>query len=215
MPLKLYAHPLSSFCWKALIALYEAGADFEFAMLDQDHPQNGAELVQLWPVGKMPLLSDEERGLAVPETTIIIEYIDRVFGAGLIPADPDAAMPVRFWDRFYDLYVQVPMQKIVADRLRPPESRDAFGVAQARADLKKAYAAAEAMMGERTWAAGEDFTLADCAACPALWYGEKVEPFTPNHPRLAALFERLKARPSFARVLDEHRPYEHMFPTGE
>jgi glutathione S-transferase len=213
LPLQLYAHPLSSFCWKALIALYEAEALFEFRMLGPDHPENFAELSAKWPMAKMPLLSDPERGVDLPETSIIIEHIDRHHGAGLIPADPDAALQARLWDRFYDLHVHAHMQKVIFNRLREPADKDPFGVAQARAELRKAYIVAEAALADgRAWAAGDTFTLADCSASPALHYADKVEPFATTHPRLHAFLLQLRARPSFARVLEEAEPYAHMFP---
>ncbi|WP_337186122.1 glutathione S-transferase family protein [Phenylobacterium sp.] len=215
MTLRFHGHPLSSFCWKALTALYEDGAEFEFVQVDLADPESAARFRRISPLGMMPALEDAEAGRVVLESSLVIEHLDLRRGAArFLPADPAAAQEVRFWDRFYDLYVQGPMQRIVADRLRPAAARDPFGVARAREQLRAAYAHAEGVMVGRTWAAGEAFTLADCAAAPALVYGEKVEPFTPAHPALAAYLARLEARPSFARVLAEAEPYAHMFPTG-
>lgn len=214
MTLRFHGHPLSSFCWKALIALYENDTPFEFVHLELGDPEAAAAFAKLWPMAKMPVLEDLERNLTLPETSIIIEHLDRIRPGPVrfIPADPDAAREARLWDRFYDQYVMAPMQAIVANRLRPAESRDPFGVAQARRLLDTAYGVAEAAMTDRTWAAGSDLSLADCAAAPALVYAEKVHPFTPTHPALAAYLGRLTARPSFARVLAEAKPYAHMFP---
>jgi glutathione S-transferase len=216
MSLILHAHPLSSYCWKALIALYEKGIPFEFRMVDLGNPESRAALAALWPMAKMPVLEDEERGVAVPETSIIVDYLDTHYrGAiGLVPGEADAARDVRLWDRIFDLYLQGPMQRIIADRLRPEEKRDAFGVAEARAALATALNMVDREVTGKTWARGEAFTLADCAAAPALFYADKVMPFAGNWPEALALLERLKARPSFARVLVEAEPWFKYFPAG-
>lgn len=214
MPLTLCYHPLASFCHKVLIALYEAQTPFAPQLIDLMDGDAKARFLDLWPVGKIPVLRDDARDKTVPETTIIIEYLDRHYPGSrrLLPADEDARLEARLWDRFFDLYVHAPMQAIVGDRLRPEEARDPTGVAAAKATLAVAYGMIEKRMAERTWAAGGDFSLADCAAAPALFYAGIVAPFPPGHASLAAYFERLVARPSFARVLAEARPYFAMFP---
>ena len=214
MTLTLYYHPLSSFAWKALIALYESGTEFEPRIVDFGDPQSASELRAAWPMAKIPVLVDSGRKRTVPETSIIIEYLGlhHPGNAALLPADPDQALQVRLQDRFYDHYVQHPMQKIVGDRLRPPGRQDPEGVEQARATLKTAYDVAEAASGAHEWAAGPAFSMADCAAAPGLFYANKVEPFEATHPGLAAYLRRLEARPSFARVLGEAEPYFSMFP---
>jgi glutathione S-transferase len=216
MPLRLFHHPFSSFCQKVLIALYENGTAFEPEVVDLGNPDSRAAFAAVWPLAKFPVLRDEARGLTVPESTAIIEYL-ALHHAGatpLVPADADAALQARLWDRFYDNYLEHPIQKIVGDRLRPADRRDPHGVADARALLDTAYGILEAEMARKTWAAGETFTLADCAAAPALFYAEWVNPFTQRHPRLGAYFERLMARPSFARVVEEAKPYRQFFPQG-
>jgi glutathione S-transferase len=214
MTLKLHAHPLSSYCWKVLIALYENDTPFEFAMLDFSDPQHAAAFAELWPISKMPVLEDRETGLVLPETSVIIEHLDhaRPGATRFIPADWETAREARFWDRFYDNYVMTPMNTVVFNRLRPADHKDPFGVEQARKMLHTAYAFAEKAMADRTWAAGDAFTLADCAASPALHYADKVEPFRSTHPALAAYLARLEARPSFARALKEAEPYAAYFP---
>lgn len=216
MSLTLHLHPLASFCWKALIALYENGTPFERVIVDLGDPVSRAAFLQLWPVGKMPVLRDEARGRTVPESTIIIEYLDRFYPgpAGLLPADPDLDLKVRLADRFYDLYVHQPMQKIVLDRLRPTGARDSHGVQSARAQLETAYGIIEKDMVTRRWAAGEAFSLADCAAMPALFYAGKVAPFSEQYPATASYLRRLMERPSVARVLREAQPYFDMFPAA-
>ncbi|MGJ7901755.1 glutathione S-transferase family protein [Lysobacter sp. 1R34A] len=214
MSLTLYQHPLASFCHKVLIALYENGTAFESHLVDLGDPDARAGFCELWPLGKMPVLHDHARGRTVPETTVVIEYLQQHYPGArpLLPHDQDECLDVRLWDRFFDLYVQAPVQKIVIDRIRPPASRDPHGVAEARATLATAYDMLEPRLGERRWACGEDFSLADCAAAPALFYAGIVAPFPPGHTHLAAYFERLVARPSVQRTLAEARPYFSMFP---
>jgi glutathione S-transferase len=217
MSLTLHFHPLASFCWKVLIALYENGTPFERVIVDLGDPVSRAAFLELWPVGKMPVVRDEARGRTVPESTIIIEYLDLFYpGPGrLIPADPDLALETRLADRFYDLYVHEPMQKIVLDRLRPAAGKDAHGVQSARAQLETAYGMIEKDMTARRWAAGEAFSLADCAAMPALFYAGKVAPFAENYPETASYLRRLMERPSVARVVREAQPYFDMFPAED
>ena len=216
MSLALYYHPLSSFCWKVLIPLYENGTAFEARMLNNlQDPAEAEAFRRLWPVGKFPLLVDEAHDRTIPETTIIVEWLDRHHRGAtrFVPEDPDLAHEVRLWDRIYDLYVQQPMQRIVFDRLRPAEQKNPTMVAEERALLKRTMAMVDAHLAGKHWATGEHFTLADCAAAPALFYADKVEPFEGRWPHAAALLERLKARASFARVLQEAEPYFQYFPT--
>src|SRR3954465_13509687 len=217
MTLVLHAHPLSSYCWKALIALYERQVEFEFRLLENlGDPATRAALAALWPMAKIPVLEDRERGVVVPGAAIIVDYLDGHHPGAirLVPEDADAARDVRLWDRIYDLYVQGPMQRIVADRLRPADRRDGFGVEEARASLAPALAMVDREAAGRNWARGEAFTLADCAATPALFYADKVMPFGETYPEALALLERLKARPSVARVLAEAEPWFKYFPAG-
>ena len=214
MSLTLYFHPLSSFCWKALIALYENDTAFTPHMLRAGNEADRAELLELWPVGKFPVLRDNTRDQTIPESTIIIEYLDRHYPGRtrFIPADSDLAWQTRLRDRFYDLYVHLPAQAIVGDRLRPVAVKDPHGVEQARARLRSCYAMIDRQMAGSQWAMGEAFGLADCAALPALFYANKVEPLGEKHKNVTAYLERLKARPSVARVLTEAEPYFNLFP---
>lgn len=217
MSLTLYFHPLASFCHKVLIALYENETPFSGEIVDLADEEASAAFFALWPVGKIPILRDESRDRTVPETSIIIEYLDRHYPGAfpLIPADPSEALEARLWDRFFDLYVSVPMQKIVTDRIRPEGKTDPHGVSEARAMLGTAYDVAERHLTGRTWAAGAGFSIADCAAAPALFFAECVQPFTSTHPNLAAYFTRLENRPSVQRTLGEARPYFQFFPFKE
>jgi glutathione S-transferase len=216
MSLTLHMHPLSSYCWKVLIALYENDTPFEAQVLDLSDPAVVAAFKALWPTTKMPLLCDTARDRTVPETSIIIEYLQAAYPGPVrfIPDDPDAALRTRLMDRLFDLYVMTPMQAIVGDRIRPAGAQDPHGVAQARAQLAMAYDLLETELAGRTWAAGEAFSLADCAAAPALFYANKVAPLTEAHPTVSAYLDRLLARPAVVRVLREAEPYFAMFPTG-
>jgi len=214
MALTLYYHPLSSFCHKVLVALYENETPFTGEVVNLGDKQSSARFFALWPLGKMPVLRDEQSDRAIPETTIIIEYLD-VHHPGkrpLLPTNEGERLDARLWDRFFDLYIQVPMQKIVADHLRPEGEHDPRGVADARATLQTAYDVLERQVSSRTWAVGEHFSIADCAAAPALFYAGIVAPFSATHPGIAAYFDRLVERPSFQRVIAEARPYFRFFP---
>jgi glutathione S-transferase len=214
MSLQLYSHPLSSFCWKVLIALYENDTPFEPHLVDLADAAGLAAFKQLWPIGKMPVLRDTVRDRTVPESTTIIEYLAQYYPGRtpLVPADPDLARQTRFRDRFYDLYVHQPMQKVVADRIRPADRRDPHGVEEAKKLLAVAYRMIDGEMASRTWAMGDAFTLADCAAAPALYYADLVLPFGDGHRHVAAYLHRLRERPSFARTVAEAQPYFHHFP---
>jgi glutathione S-transferase len=213
MPIHIYGHPFSSYCQKVFIALYENGTPFELLTLGADEDvQKG--FAALWPMQKMPVL--RENGRTVVETTIIIEYLDLHHPGPVtfIPADARAALPVRMLDRFFDNYVSTPMQRIVADFMRAPEARDPQTVNESRALLDKAYQWLDGEMRARTWAAGDDFTLADCAAGPALFYADWVHPIAESLGAVRAYRQRLLERPSFARAIDEARPFRTIFPPG-
>ncbi|MGF6664654.1 glutathione S-transferase [Paraburkholderia atlantica] len=214
MPLKLYAHPFSSYCQKALTALYENGTPFEMRVLAYDDPQIMAEFAALWPIKRFPVLVDG--GRTVVEATIIIEYLGLHYPGpvALLPADPRAALEVRMLDRFFDNYISTQQQKVVFDSLRPEAERDARGVADARAMLDTAYAWLNRHMAEREWAAGDSFSLADCGAAPSLFYADWTHPIDPAFAHVRAYRQRLLARPSFARAVDEARPYRPLFPLG-
>ena len=214
MALKLYFHPLASFCHKALIAFYENAIPFEPVIVDLSDEASSAAFRAVWPMAKMPVLRDEARDRTVAESTIVIEYLDAHYPGAIrfVPAEGDGAWQTRMWDRFFDHYVQEPMQKIVTDRLRPAGKNDAYGVEHAQAQLRQAYAVVEREMTTRTWTLGEVFTLADCAAAPALFYANTVVPFAETQTGLRAYRDRLMARPSFARVLEEAEPYFGLFP---
>lgn len=224
MSLTLHFHPLSSFCWKALIALYENDTPFTPNMVNLGDEAERTALLKLWPIGKFPVLRDDARNQTVPESSIIIEYLDRYYPGRtrFIPGEADLAWQTRLSGQFYDLYVHLPVQKMVDDRLRPEAQKDPRGVEEARARIKLCYGMIEQEIGARTcssrtcsfktWAMGEAFSMADCAASPALFYADKVVPIGDARPKLAAYLDRLKARPAFARVLEEAEPYFKLFP---
>lgn len=216
MALTLHFHPLSSHCHKVLIALYELGLPFEPRVLDLGDAGQRAAFLALWPTGKMPLLQDGDH--VVPETTVIVEYLclhHAPAGQTLLPADGHSALEVRLMDRLADLYVMHPMQAIVGDRLRAESDRDPVTVAKARETLAMAYGLLEQRLDARPWIAGPQFSLADCTAAPSLFYATTLLPFAPEHQRLAAYFERLLARASVARVIDEARPFFPYYPYRE
>jgi glutathione S-transferase len=210
--LTLYEHPFASYCWKALIALYERDVPFEPRLVLDEADRE--ELAGIWPPAGIPVLVDGQAGLTLPESSTVIEYLDG-FGTAppLIPADPGAALQARLWDRVLDGQVMTPMQKVVADSLRPDERRDPYGVTEARAQLERAYDLLNRQLAGRRWIAGATFTLADCAAAPSLFYARVVHRW--DEERLAELtryFEALTARPSVTRVIEEAREYRHLFP---
>jgi glutathione S-transferase len=212
MTLKLYYHPLSSFCWKALIALYENDTPHEKVLVNLGEEKSRADFLKVWPIGKFPDIEDTARNWTVPESTTIIEYLAQHHPgkSKLVPDDPDTARQVRMRDRFFDNYIHIQMQKITGDRRRPADAKDPTGVAEARAQMRTAYAVIEADIGD-AWAMGKAYSMADVSASPALYYGHLVEPLT-DFPRILAYLERLKARPSFARTLKEAEPYFQYFP---
>jgi glutathione S-transferase len=214
MPPTLYAHPFSSYCQKVLIALYENGTDFLYRVLGPEDPQAGVELEALWPLKRFPVLVDDGRALV--ESSIIIEYL-ALKHAGprcLVPDDPRTALDVRMLDRLFDNYIMTPMQKIVFDSMRTPGDRDSYGVAEAHRLLDTAYRWLNEQMTSREWASDWGFSLADCAAAPSLFYADWVHPIDEALEHARAYRRRLLGRPSFARAVDEARPYRHLFPPG-
>jgi glutathione S-transferase len=213
MTLRLYFHPFSSFCQKVLIALYENYTPFEREIVDLGNPA-AAAFRTLWPIGKFPVLRDDSKDQTVPESSIIIEYLAEHYPGicELVPRDRDLARETRLSDRFFDLYLHVPMQKVVTDRLRPEGKSDPHGVEQAMSLMRTALGLLDAKIGSNTWAMGERLTMADCAAAPPLFYANLVIPLDENYKQTAAYLHRLMERPSFARVIEEAKPYRHFFP---
>jgi len=210
--LTLYSHPFSSYSQKVLVALWEHDTPFAYRHLE--HPGAEEERAALWPFGRFPVLSDD--GRMVAESTIIIEYLElhHPGRVRLLPDDREAALEVRFMDRFFDNYVITPMQKPVAEALKAEGGRLEQAMAEARQALDTAYAWLENKLSGRTWAAGEAFSMADCAAAPSLFYADWVHPIATTFPRVRDYRARLLARPSFARAVEEGRPYRGYFPLG-
>ena len=214
MTLALYGHLFSSYSWKALIALYENAIEFEFRAVSPDAPGHVAEWLQRWPLRKFPLLVDGNRQVA--ETTIIIEYLQLVHPGAvrLIPADATQALDVRFMDRFFDLHVMDAAQHAVNGAISGDDVKRRDGMALSVEKLARAYAWLETRLGDAGWACGDHFTLADCAAAPALFYADWVHPIPESLPKLRGYRARLLARPSVARAVDGARPFRHLFPLG-
>jgi glutathione S-transferase len=202
----LHCHPFASFCQKVLIGLYELEIPFERNIVHLEKPEARAALARLWPFAKFPVIEDGSK--VVAESSIILEYLA---GGRLIPTDPERALECRLRDRFFDLYIAVPMSKIVTDKLRPESHHDSFGVEEARKELATAYRVADGWLAGHDWAVGDTFTMADCAAAPPLFYSNLVQPFD-DFPNVAAYFARLEKRPSYVRVRAEAEPYMKLFP---
>jgi glutathione S-transferase len=212
MSLTLYAHPFAAYCWKVLIALYENATPFSYRSVED--ATGWAELATLWPIKKFPLLRDGDA--TIVESSIIVEYLMHRYPgtARMIPVNDDAALTVRFMDRFFDNYIMSPMQTLVADRMRSETERDTKGVADARKMLDVAYGWLEERLVPEAWASGNSFSLADCSAAPALFYADWVHPLGGRFPGVLAYRGRVLARHSVARVVDEARPFRKLFPQG-
>lgn len=210
----LYGHPFASFVWKPLIALYERDVTFTFRIVDPDHPENQTRVAELSPTGQFPALIDGDR--AIVQSNSVIEYLDLFYGdaAPMVPGNPREALEARMMTDVFDDYVQAPMQRIVGDALRAQDAKDTRGVADAHAMLDRCYLWLERRLQGREWAIGDRFTIADCAAAPALFYADWVHPIPNDHARLAGYRAHLLARPSVARVVNEARPYRSFFPLG-
>lgn len=213
MTLTLYHHPFSSFCQKALIALYENETAFTPKVIDLSDPTSRGELEQLWPFAKFPVLRDDRRGVTVPESSLIVGYLNQHYPGPttFVPADVDAALRVHMLDRIIDSHLLLTVGKIVTDHFRSDDRHDPEGVEQAKSAILTAYAFLETELPGSGWAVGQGFTLADCAAAPALFYSNVVVPFG-KHRNLAAYYERLLTRPSFQRAIEAARPYRAAFP---
>jgi glutathione S-transferase len=210
MSLQLYSHPFAMYCWKPLIALHERRLEFEERLVE-----DRTELATLWPPASIPVLVDE--ATVIPESSTIVEYLDRHGDAQpMLPADPELALRARIWDRVIDGYITTPVQKIVGDALRPADARDPQSVAQAQATIDLAFMMLERQLdgrGSDGWLAGPGFTLADCAALPALHYADVLHALDRGaFPELGAYYDRLLKRPSIVRVIDDARPSRQLFP---
>ena len=216
MTLHLYYHPFSSYCQKVMIALHERELPYEGHVVNLGDAQSKAGFAAIWPYAKFPVINDDFARVTLPESTLIIEYLDTLSASGkrLTPIDPVHLRSVHLLDRVIDNYIQTPMQKIVGDRLRPEGARDPHGVEEARSLLDTSYRFLEERIIQ-TYLSGPDVTLADCAAAPALFYAQKVAPFAERYPKLGSYLERMLDRPSFARCVEEARPFREHFPAAD
>jgi len=210
MSLTLYYHPLSSYCWKVLTALYESGAAFEKRFINLGDPADRAELAAAWPLAKFPVIRDHARKRDLAESSIIIEYLDRYWAGPrpMISGDWEQALQTRFWDRVFDNHIHGPMQQIVLDRLRGTN----LDLTRERGTITAAYRLLEDHLASGPWVTGAQFSMADCAAAPALFYAAVIEPIPGELGRVGAYLERLVTRPSFARVIEEAKPHFSLFP---
>jgi len=214
MALTLYLHPLSSYCHKALIAFYENAIAFTPEVVNLGDPASRDAFKKVWPLAKFPVLTDSNRKQTIPESTCIIEYLERHHPGPvtLVPQDAEAAAAVRAKDRFYDLHVHYHMQRIVGDKLRPENGHDPIGVSESKERLQSALQIAERQLANQRWAAGDTFSMADCAAAPGLFFIDKMTPLKHEYPHLDTYLNRLKQRASYARVLQEAEPFMQFFP---
>ena len=214
MSLTLYLHPLSSYCHKVLIALYENSIPFEPRVVNLGDPADREAFKKIWPCVQFPVLQDATRSRTVPESTTIIEYLTLYYRGPvkLVPEDPERALQVRAADRFYDLHLHVPMQKVVGDNLRPADGHDPIGVERAREQMQTALRIADGELAKHRWAAGDEFSMADCAAAPPLFFTNLMRPLANEYPHVSAYLDRMKQRSSYARALAEAQPYLSMFP---
>jgi glutathione S-transferase len=211
MALELYGHPFAAFVWKPLIAAYELDIPFVFRMVDPGHPEHLARMAELSPTGQFPALVDGDT--RITQSNAVVEYLDRLGkNARLIPAEPALALRARMLADVFDDYVAGPMQQIVAEALRPKDRQDPLRVTEAKASLDKAYEWLSRQLGQGNWAAADSFTIADCAAAPALFYADWVHAIPEG--KLKDYRARLLQRPSVARTVDEARPYRKFFPLG-
>jgi glutathione S-transferase len=214
MTIRFYGHPFSSYCQKALIAFYENDIPFEWQGMTPDNPGAGRKYSELWPIAKFPGIVDG--GRVVMEATSIVEYLAAYYPGpvSLIPADAKAAVQVRMMDRIFDNYVMTPQGKCVFDSMRAEGDKDPRGVIEAKAMLETIYRWLDDRLKGHEWAVGDDFTLADCAAAPSLFYADWTHAIPVEFTTLIAYRKRLLARPSFARAVDEARPFRAFFPLG-
>jgi glutathione S-transferase len=214
MTLKLHYHPLSSYCHKVLIALYENETPFEPVFVDLGDAASRAAFLKVWPIGKFPVIEDTSRNWVVPESSIVIEYLQQHYPGKtrFIPGDADLARQVRMRDRFFDLHIHTPLQKVIGDALRAADKKDPYGVEQAISSMRLALRMVEEDIGSKTWLMGDAFTLADCSAAPALFYSNRIVPLATEFPGTETYLKRLMERPSYARPLKEAEPYLHLVP---
>jgi len=214
MSLVVYGHLFSSYTQKVLIALYENATPFEFRPITPDTPVHVADWLRRWPIRKFPLLVDGARDIG--ETSIIIEYLQLTYPGSvrMIPVESMEALEVRFLDRFFDLHVMDAAQHAVDGAITGNPVKRSDGLATSIEKLDRAYAWLEMKLADKHWAAGDAFTLADCAAAPALFYADWVHRIPETYPVLRAYRTRLLARPSFARAVDDARQFRFLFPLG-
>jgi glutathione S-transferase len=214
MTLKLHYHPLSSYCHKVLIALYENETPFEPVFVDLGDAASRAAFLKVWPIGKFPVIEDTSRNWVVPESSIVIEYLQQHYPGKtrFIPGDADLARQVRMRDRFFDLHIHTPLQKVIGDALRAADKKDPYGVEQAISSMRLALRMVEEDIGSKTWLMGDAFTLADCSAAPALFYSNRIVPLATEFPGTETYLKRLMERPSYTRTLKEAEPYLHLVP---
>ncbi len=208
--MKLYYNPISTYSQKVLIALYEKGLDFEPEIVNLMDADARARYRDVNPLGKIPCLQLED-GHIIPESSIILEYLDPLAEPTLIKGNADETRRIRFKDRMFDLYLNDPIVTLLFQGMKPESEQDPERIEKARFHVATMYSFMENEFGKQSYANGEEFLMADCAAAPALFYAEQVVPFA-EHKNISAYWERLKSRPSVQRTHEEAAPIlEAMF----
>ena len=207
--MKLYYAPLSTYCMKALAALHEKDVAFEPVFVNPMNDESWSAFKRIWPIGKIPALELDD-GRLLPEASIIAEYADRVGGGEprLIPEDPDDALEVRLQDRLMDHYLNDQVVTMLFEGRKPTPDPAVLEKASARLDAM--YRVLARNLERRRWAAGDEISLADCAAAPGLFYAPRVHPFD-DYPAIGDYWARLSARPAFERVAAEAQPMVERF----
>lgn len=201
--MKLYYHPISTYSQKVLIALYEKGLEFEAETVQLMDPEDRASYLEVYPMGKIPCLIDD--GNMIPESSIIIEYIDDMADPKLIKGDAAQTRKIRFKDRMFDLYLNNNVATLLFQSLKTQADQDQELIEKARFQINTMYMFMEHEFGNQDYANGNEFLMGDCAAAPALNYAQKTAPFD-EHKNICAYWDRLTARPSVQRMQQEAAP---------
>ncbi len=209
LAMKLYYNPISSYSQKALIAFYEKGIDFEPNIVNLMDPDDLAKYRDVYPMGKIPCLVLDD-GHLIPESSIIIEYIDDMGEPRLIDGDSEQTRKIRFKDRMIDLYLDDSIVTLLFQGMKPEDQRDPERMATAQFRIDTMYSFMEAEFEKHPFASGNKFSMADCAAAPALFYAEQAAPFA-AYKNISAYWERLRQRPSVQRTHEEARPVLEAF----
>lgn len=204
--MELYFSYPSPYCQKVLIALYEKKIAFVGKLVNLADPADKAEYQAIYPLGKVPLLCTDDNKL-VPESSIIIEFLDQVEPAHrLIPLETDHARNVRLWDRLADQYLCASVMNMLMESRKPTAQQNAADIERWSRTLGTMYRMIDDQLARFPYLAGMEFSMADCAALPGLYYSSQFASLK-GFPRLSSYFESLMLRASVMRVVDDAAPY--------